>query len=249
MNIVGGKTVYHIGTSGWHYDDWRQRFYPPKLPRADWLGFYAERFDTVELNNSFYRLPSEKAFGNWRDSTPAGFCFAVKASRYITHVKRLKDAEEPVEKFMERAEILGDKLGPMLYQLPPNMHRDDERLEGFLKILPGKIKSVVEFRHDSWLKEEVFDILRGYGAGLCVFDMPLLRCPLAATAGFAYIRFHGSEGLYSSSYYSDEEMAEWAGRLAALAVNDMYIYFNNDVSGYALDNAGTIRRLLAGEAG
>jgi len=246
--VNGVKTVYHIGTSGWHYDDWRHRFYPPKLPKPKWLDFYVGHFDTVELNNSFYRLPSEKAFANWRDSSPEGFFFAVKASRFITHVRRLKDAEEPVATFMGRAKILGEKLGPVLYQLPPNIHRDDERLEAFLAILPQGLKQVIEFRHESWLDDEVFDILRRYDVGLCVFDMPSLQCPLAATADFAYIRFHGSEGLYSSCY-SDEELADWAKRLTDLAVKDMYIYFNNDIGGYAVDNAGTIRRYLVGEVG
>ena len=239
------RTVYHIGTSGWYYDDWRHRFYPSKLPKPKWLEFYASQFDTVELNNSFYRLPSEKVFANWRNSTPADFSFAVKASRFITHVKRLKDVEEPVATFMGRAKILGDKLGPILYQLPPNMHRDDERLEAFLAILPRGLKHVIEFRHESWLGEEVFNILRRHNTGLCVFDMPSLQCPLVATTDFAYIRFHGSEGLYSSCY-SGEELADWAKRLTNLAatLKEIYIYFNNDIGGYAVDNAGTIRRYL-----
>ena len=246
----GVKAVYHIGTSGWHYDDWRRRFYPSKLPRPKWLEFYASHFDTVEVNNSFYRLPSEKAWANWRDSSPDGFSFAVKASRFITHVKRLKDAAEPVTTFIDRAKILGDKLGPILYQLPPNMHRDDERLGSFLAVLPRGLKHVIEFRHEAWLDEGVFDILRRHNTGLCVFDMPSLQCPLVATADFAYVRFHGSEGLYSSCY-SDEEMADWAKRLASLAetLKEIYIYFNNDIGGYAVDNARTLRSYLVGEAG
>jgi len=140
---------YYIGTSGWHYDDWRGRFYPEKLPKAKWLEFYSQQFSTVELNNSFYRLPSEEAFNKWHDSSPAGFTFAVKVSRFITHIKRLKDCDEAVENFMSRAAGLKEKLGPLLYQLPPGLHRNDETLENFLKKLPQSLKHVIEFRHQS----------------------------------------------------------------------------------------------------
>jgi uncharacterized protein YecE (DUF72 family) len=234
----GLRLQYYIGTSGWHYDHWRGRFYPEGLPKAKWLEFYSRRFKTVELNNSFYRLPTEAAFASWYNSTPADFTFAVKVSRFITHVKRLKDVEEPVANFMQRAKILKEKLGPLLYQLPPSMHRDDKRLESFLSILPPGLKHVLEFRHQSWLDEGVFQILRRHNVGLCVFDMPGLSCPLAATADFAYLRFHGSTGLYYSSY-SDEELVGWAKGLAGLApeVKAAYIYFNNDAEGYAVNNA------------
>jgi uncharacterized protein YecE (DUF72 family) len=236
---------YHIGTSGWHYDDWKGRFYPDDLPKSRWLEFYAHHFHTVELNNSFYHLPSEKAFASWRDSAPSGFIFAVKASRYITHVKRLKDSQEPVEKFLERARNLNDKLGPVLYQLPPNFHRNDERLDLFLSGLPKGIQHVIEFRHESWLEDEVFDILRRHKVGICVFDMPDLTCPAVATADFAYVRFHGSGSLYSSDY-SDEELADWAGKINKLArdLKEAYAYFNNDVEGFALNNARTLQKFL-----
>jgi uncharacterized protein YecE (DUF72 family) len=236
-----GRLQYYIGTSGWHYDHWRHLFYPDKLPRAKWLEFYSRHFTTVELNNSFYRLPSEEAFANWRDSSPANFAFAVKVSRFITHIKRLKDIEQPVDTFLSRAKILKQKLGPLLYQLPPNMHRDDDRLESFLSILPQGLKHVLEFRHESWLDNGVFEILRRHNVGLCVFDMPDLSCPLVATADFAYLRFHGSTGLYSSCY-TDEELAEWAKRLAGLApeVKEVYIYFNNDAEAFAVRNAMTL---------
>jgi len=238
---------YYIGTSGWHYDHWRHLFYPDKLPRAKWLDFYAHHFTTVELNNSFYRLPSEQAFAAWRDSSPASFTFAVKVSRFITHIKRLKNSEEPLDTFLTRAKILGEKLGPLLYQLPPSMHRDDARLESFLSILPQGMKHVLEFRHESWLDDRMFEVLRRYNVGLCVFDMPGLTCPLVATADFAYIRFHGSTGLYSSCY-SDDELAEWARRLASLPskVKSVYIYFNNDAEAFAMRNAMTLRNYLEG---
>ncbi len=236
---------YLVGTSGWHYEHWRGAFYPAGLAKAGWLEFYAGRFATVELNNSFYRLPSEAAFINWRESSPDSFVFAVKASRFITHIKRLKGTGEAVDTFIARAGLLGDKLGPLLYQLPPGMQRNDDVLEAFLSGLPRDIEHVIEFRHQSWLCQQVFDILSRHGAGLCVFDMPSLSCPLAATADFAYVRFHGGSELYASCY-SDEELAGWAERLSALAakLKTVYIYFNNDAGGYAVSNAMTLRGYL-----
>jgi uncharacterized protein YecE (DUF72 family) len=236
---------YFIGTSGWHYDDWRGLLYPEGMPKSKWLEFYARHFPTVELNNSFYRLPSERAFVNWLETSPEGFVFAVKVSRFITHIKRLKDVQEPLRNFLERADLLKDKLGPLLYQLPPNMRRDDDRLEGFLALLPGQYRHVFEFRHDSWFNAEVFNILRKHNAGWCVFDMPDLTSPVVATADFAYVRFHGSAGLYSSNY-SDKELAGWAKKIARLGKNlkSIFIYFNNDVAGYAINNAGTLGGLL-----
>ena len=236
---------YYIGTSGWVYRHWREVFYPVKLAQSKWLEFYTHHFPTVELNNSFYRLPTEKAFSNWRQTSPEGFIYAVKVSRFITHIKRLKDVEEPVQTFLERARLLEEKLGPLLYQLPPNMHRNDERLDSFLSLLPKELRHVVEFRHESWLDERVFDMLRQHNVGFCVFDMPGLSCPLLATADFAYIRFHGSSGLYYSCY-SDEELEDWARKISELAkgLDAVYIYFNNDAEGYAITNAQTLARKL-----
>ncbi|HEX7363644.1 MAG TPA: DUF72 domain-containing protein [Dehalococcoidia bacterium] len=236
---------YFIGTSGWHYEDWKGLFYPHDLPKSRWLKFYARHFPTVELNNSFYRLPSEKAFDNWRKSAPDGFVFAVKASRFITHIKRLREVEEPLHNLLERSDLLLDKLGPVLYQLPPNMKRSDDRLESFLSILPAGYRHVFEFRHESWFDDNVFKILRRHNAGWCIFDMPELRSPLIATADFAYVRFHGNDGLYLSSY-SDKELAGWAKNIVDLGerLQAVYIYFNNDVAGYALDNARTLTGLL-----
>ena len=237
---------YIVGTSGWHYDDWRGRFYPKVLNKGKWLEFYAGHFTTVELNNTFYRLPSEKVFNNWYDSTPPDFVFSVKISRFITHIKRLKNTGEALQNFMSRVTLLKDKLGPVLHQLPPSLHRDDEKLEAFLSGLPRGYKHVLEYRHESWLTDEVYDILRRYNVGICVFDMPDLSCPLLATADFAYIRFHGKDSLYSSSY-SDEELADWAVKIERLAQNldKIYIYFNNDIQGFAIKNAGKISELLS----
>jgi uncharacterized protein YecE (DUF72 family) len=237
---------YYIGTSGWHYEHWRGLFYPQELTKSKWLEFYTRHFSTVELNNSFYRLPSEKAFDNWREASSAGFVFAVKVSRFITHIKRLKDVEEPLHNFLERADLLNNKLGPLLYQLPPNMKHNDERLDNFLAILPRQYRHVFEFRNESWFDDCVFNILKKYNAGFCVFDMPDFTCPVVATADFAYVRFHGSTGLYWSNY-SDNELSSWAKKIAKLGKNlkAVYIYFNNDAGGYAINNARTLDQLLA----
>jgi len=240
---MSGK--YYVGCSGWHYQHWRGLYYPQELPKAKWLSFYAQQFNTVELNNSFYRLPSEKAFTNWRESTPDSFIFAVKVSRYITHVKRLRNLGPAVEDFLSRAVFLREKLGPLLYQLPPGMKRNDELLQSFLSSLPPKYEHVIEFRHESWIDDAVFDILRRRSVGLCVFDMPGFSCPMVATSDFAYVRFHGSQGLYSSCY-SDEELHRWAKGIARLGqkVKATYIYFNNDAEAFAVKNAMTLRSLL-----
>lgn len=238
---------YYVGCSGWHYEHWRGLYYPQDLPRPEWLSFYAGQFDTVELNNSFYRVPSEKAFAAWREGTPEDFVFAVKMSRFVTHVKRLKNLGSAVEDFLARASALGGKLGPVLYQLPPSMKRNDEVLQSFLSSLPARHMHTIEFRHESWIDEAVFGILRRHNVALCVFDMPGVSCPLVATADFAYVRFHGSERLYSSCY-SEKELARWARGIARLGqdLKAAYIYFNNDAMAFAVDNAMSLRRLLAG---
>ena len=236
---------YYVGCSGWHYEHWRGLYYPGELPKPRWLQFYARQFNTVEINNSFYRLTSEKAFTVWRESTPGDFVFAVKVSRFITHIKRLRNLGSAVENFLSRADFLGEKLGPLLYQLPPNMKRNDEVLQSFLSSLPPKYHHVIEFRHESWIHDAVFDILREHNTGLCVFDMPGFSCPLVATSDFAYARFHGSHGLYSSRY-TDEELSQWAEKIARLGQNvkASYIYFNNDAEAFAVENAITLKRFL-----
>jgi len=236
---------YFVGTSGWHYEHWRGRFYPAELSKPRWLEFYARSFKTVELNNSFYHLPSEKAFANWRESSPEGFVYAVKVSRFITHIKKLRNVEDALEKFLERAKLLENKLGPLLYQLPPNLHRNDSLLEEFLSMLPKDLSHVFEFRHESWLDEGVFDLLRRYNAGFCIYDMPDLTTPLEATADFVYVRFHGRGWLYGGSY-SDEELSRWAQDIKRLSKNKktVYIYFNNDAEAFAVQNALTLMRKL-----
>jgi uncharacterized protein YecE (DUF72 family) len=236
-------TRYYIGTSGWHYDHWREQFYPKGLAKSKWLEFYSGHFSTVELNNSFYHLPSEKAFTNWKDSSPSEFVFSVKVSRFITHIKRLRDAAEPITNFMSRARLLDAKLGPLLYQLPQNMKCDTQTLEDFVKILPGDVLHVFEFRHNSWFDDRVFNLLRRYNVGFCIYDMPGFRTPVVTTSNFSYIRFHGSRWLYSSCY-SEEELESWAQKFKELGASKVYAYFNNDVEGFATRNALKLKNLL-----
>lgn len=238
-----------IGTSGWHYRHWRERVYPNKLPTSRWLEHYAQSFKTVELNNSFYRLPTEKAFLSWKEGTPPGFCFAVKVSRLITHMKKLRNTDEALANFLARARLLGGKLGPILYQLPPNLHRNDELLDEFASRLPGDLDHVFEFRHGSWFDPAVFAIMERRNVAFCVFDAPNRPCPVIATGSFAYLRFHGSAALYSSCY-TDQELSDWADRLRKLAAGKraVYVYFNNDANACAIYNALTLRRLLGDSA-
>ena len=238
---------YYIGTSGWVYKHWRGIFYPEGLPQAKWFDFYSQHFYTVELNNTFYRLPSEKAFITWRQSSPQDFVYAVKVSRLITHLKKLRNVEGALTNFLSQAKLLQEKLGPLLYQLPPNMPCNEQLLEDFIALLPGEFHHVFEFRNESWLDDRIFNLLRRYNAGFCVYDMPDLTTPVVATADFAYIRFHGSIGLYESCY-SDKELEEWAKRLSDLGGNlkAVYIYFNNDADAYAISNAQRLRHMLTG---
>jgi len=234
---------YFVGTSGWVYPHWRGLLYPEGLPQARWLEFYSRHFSTVELNNSFYRLPSEKAVLHWKETTPPGFLFSVKVSRLITHLKKLRNVEAPLESFLSRARLLGEKLGPLLYQLPPQMPKDLALLEAFLRLLPGDLHHVFELRNPAWLADEVYELLGLYGMGFCIYDMPGLTTPAIATADYAYVRFHGSTGLYSSRY-SGEELEAWARKIKALPAREVYIYFNNDAEAHAVANARTLAQML-----
>jgi uncharacterized protein YecE (DUF72 family) len=237
--------ICYIGTSGWYYDHWRKVFYSESLPKSKWLEFYCGLFPSVELNSTFYRLPSENAIAKWRDSSPPGFVFSVKVSRFITHIKRLKNIAGPISNFMARVQLLDGKLGPLLYQLPQDMQRDDQALEDFVKILPKNARHVFEFRHKSWFVDRIFDLLRHYNVGLCIYDMPDFSTPMMVTSDFAYLRFHGNRRLYSSCY-SDEELEVLAGKITGLKIDAVYAYFNNDAEGFAVRNAFTLKQLLEG---
>ncbi|MBV8087563.1 MAG: DUF72 domain-containing protein [Chloroflexi bacterium] len=233
-----------IGCSGWVYAHWKGRFYPAKLPAKDWFDFYAQHFDTVEINNSFYRLPKPETFEGWRKRAPEGFRFAVKGSRFITHIKRLKDPEEGVKRFFDNADKLNGAAGPMLWQLAPSFQRDDERLAAFLRALPLAYLHTFEFRHKSWLAPEVYELLGEHRAALCIPDRPDLPKDIRCTTDWTYIRLHGSD--HDNGNYSDEELATWAVRIRTFMGNgaDVWAYFDNDQEGFAIENARTLRRLL-----
>ena len=208
--------------------------------------FYARHFDTVEINNSFYRLPTANTFDNWRESSPRNFCYAVKGSRFITHMKKLKDPKISSEKFFLAAERLENKLGPILFQLPPRWKLNLERLSEFLDDLPAEHKYVFEFRDESWLVTPVFELLRRHNAAFCVHDFEDMKVPREITADFSYIRFHGPTSAKYWGSYSDDELRAWAdwikGRRRQLS--EMYIYFNNDPGGEAVKNALSLKALL-----
>jgi uncharacterized protein YecE (DUF72 family) len=227
------------------YKHWRGLFYPEGLPVKRWFAFYADTFDTVEINNSFYRLPPPETFAAWRKQAPPGFRYAVKANRFITQAKKLKDCEEPLVRMMDAVSALGPALGPMLYQLPPRFKVNLERLEGFLALLPPDVSSVFEFREPSWHCDEVFALLERYDAGFCVHDMPDCISPRIAVGPLAYVRFHWGEGKYRGRY-SDERLREWADWIVAQASDGraVWAYFNNDIGGAAIEDAQTLRAMV-----
>jgi uncharacterized protein YecE (DUF72 family) len=233
-----------IGTSGWHYQHWRGPFYPERFPASRMLEFYTERFDTVELNNTFYRLPSENAVRAWRDSTPDGFVFAVKGSRFLTHMKKLKDPEAGLERFFERADLLGPKLGPVLFQLPPFWELDEDRLSAFIRALPPGGRYAFEFRNPTWHVTPVYDLLAKNNAAFCPFDLAGYQSPVEITASWTYIRLHGPGGRYQGSY-SEDALAGWGRRIEQWRkrLDAVFVYFDNDMAGFAPANASTLKRL------
>jgi uncharacterized protein YecE (DUF72 family) len=237
-----------IGTSGFHYRHWVGPFYPPKTSAARMLDFYVQHFDTLELNNSFYRLPTIQAFECWRDSTPRNFVFAVKASRFITHNKKLKDPENALENLLPRAEHLGNKLGPILFQLPPKWKVNVERVRELLEVLPKEHRYAFEFRELSWLKPEINRVLEEFNAAFCIYQLAGYHTPLEITADFSYVRLHGPEaGKYQGSY-SDERLGNWARWIQEQSkrLKAIYVYFDNDQAGYAAQNALRLREMVLG---
>lgn len=226
-----------IGTSGWHYQHWRGGLYPAGLPASKWLAHYAQRFSTVELNNAFYRLPEGRTFAAWSAALPEGFVVAVKMSRYLTHVKRLHDPREPVNRFMERARELGDKLGPVLLQLPPNLRLDLDSLDAALAEFPRHVRVAVELRHGSWFVPDTRELLESRGAALCIADTYEglgVNSPAWRTADWGYIRFHAGRAR-PHPCYGRTALQTWADRLAELWPDrsDVFAYFNNDGHGCA----------------
>lgn len=223
------------GCSGFYYKDWTGKFYPDDLPVKDWLSYYAERFNTVEINSSFYHLPSERTVKGWYDRTPDDFVFTLKGSRYITHIRKLKDVAEEILTFYRRAEILSNKLGTILWQLPGNFHVNDERLEGFCRKLSPAFSNVIEFRHTSWFNERVYDMLRQFHVSVCTLSAPGDLPETLKTAELVYVRFHGKQAWYNY-LYREEELAAWHDRIIAAQPSNVFAYFNNDYNANAVVN-------------
>jgi uncharacterized protein YecE (DUF72 family) len=212
------------GTSGYAYPEWKGSFYPPDLPAKSFLPYYAGRFDTVEVNNTFYRLPSPSVLAGWAETVPPGFSFAMKATQSITHRRRLKDAGEPAAALWDAAGALGDRLGPVLFGLPPNLKKDLPRLEAFLAILPPGRRAAFEFRHPTWFDDDVYAALRARGVALCVADAEELTTPPVATAGFGYLRLRRTD-------YDDAALAAWADRVLAQPWDEAFVYFKHEDAG------------------
>jgi len=243
MNVHIGKV--HVGTSGWHYKHWIGPFYPPDMRPPKMLRWYAERFDTVEINNSFYRLPAETAFETWCRETTPNFCFAVKASRYITHNRKLADPESAKEKFISLVEKLGHRLGPILFQLPPSWKVNAERLDQFLTALPRRYRYVFEFRNPTWNVAPVYEALRRHNAAYCIYELAGFQSPIEITADFTYVRLHGPGNKYQGDY-SGKILRSWAKRIEAWRreLKHTFVYFDNDHAGFAPKNALELKHLI-----
>jgi uncharacterized protein YecE (DUF72 family) len=254
---MANKDLAHqirIGCSGWQYKHWRGDFYPADLPQSRWFAHYALSFDTVEINNSFYRLPPAETFARWREQSPKRFLYAVKASRFLTHMKKLKDPEDPLFRFFDNAKQLGPQLGPILYQLPPGWRLDLDRFEHFLKALPKGYRHTVEFRETSWYDDRVYALLAKHKVALCLHDMQGSATQRLVVGPFIYVRFHHGTVKYGGRY-GDERLDDWAEWLAARSASgmDVFAYFNNDTGGHAPRDAVRLRdrihSRLAGVAG
>lgn len=239
------KGEFYIGTSGWHYDHWKGPFYPSGLSSKNFLNFYIQSFSTVEINRTFYSLPQSQVFTTYAKKVPPSFVFSVKASRFITHVKRLKDPKLPLQRLFSRIKGLQAHLGPILFQLPPHWKLNSERLHAFLKSLPKGYRYTFEFRDPSWFVEEVFDLLKQYNAAFCIYELADIKTPLVTTADFVYVRLHGPLGAYAGRY-SLPVLKKWAAffRRESRQGKDVYCYFDNDQAGYAALNAKTMKQLL-----
>jgi uncharacterized protein YecE (DUF72 family) len=238
-----------IGCSGWQYRHWRGDFYPADLPTSGWLEFYASHFDTVEINNSFYRLPDARVFNAWRRRAPPGFIYAIKASRFLTHMKKLKDPAEPLQRFFSRARRLGSAFGPVLYQLPPRWPVNVDRLRMFLERLPRRRRHAIEFREPSWYSDKVFALLERHHVALCLHDMDGSASGRRSVGPFIYLRFHGTTQY--GGRYDDRTLDSWAEWLAPRIAKGVpvYAYFNNDVGGHAPRDAVRLREAIAAHIG
>ncbi len=234
-----------IGTSGWQYDHWFGPFYPDDVRRDSLLRFYSERLQSVEINGTFYSLPGKLTFEDWKKTVPDGFEFAVKASRYITHMKKLMDPEEPVKRLVDAARGLGKKLGPILFQLPPHWSANPDRLAEFVEALPSDCRYAFESRDESWFTDSVYGILRKKNAAFCMYDLAGRFSPKIVTADFVYVRLHGTSDAYQGEY-GKESLAGWAGAISTWKRKrkDVYCYFNNDQKGYAVKDALRLQEMV-----
>lgn len=243
-----GRGAVFLGTSGWSYDHWQGAFYPENLPAAERLQYYIQHFGTVEINNSFYQLPDKKTLLQWHDAVPEDFIFSVKASHYITHMKKLNDPAPSVATFFERICVLKNKLGPILFQLPPRWHCNPQRLAAFLDQLSSNFRYVFEFRDHSWHNARIYHLLSEHKAAFCIFDLDGFLSPKEITTDLIYVRLHGPDGPYQGSY-SKNVLSAWANAFAHWSVQGytVYCYFDNDQNGYAARNALTLQSLLRQE--
>ena len=232
-----------VGTSGWHYKHWQGPVYPKGLASSKMLAWYAQRFHAVELNNTFYRLPSESAVRAWRATVPDGFRFAVKGSRFITHMKKLREPEAALDNFFARADLLASKMGPVVFQLPPHWPVDAGRFKDFLQALPRAHRYAFEFRHPSWHTEAIYSLLSLHRAALCIYHLAGFFSPLEITTDVVYLRLHGPGGKYQG-LYDAETLSGWASRILSWNVRAAWVFFDNDDSGFAVRDAGELREML-----
>jgi len=235
----------HIGTSGWHYNHWIGPFYPKQIPSSEFLTFYTQHFLTVEINNTFYRLPSRETVEGWRKKTPKHFLFACKASRFMTHMKKLKDPEQSIQKFFDAMQLLGHRLGPIVFQLPPGWRLNLDRLDAFLNVLPKKHRFAFEFRDESWFEYGTYHILAKHNAALCVYHLAERWTPMEVTADFVYIRLHGPKGPYQGQYGNQtlqtlaKKCLDWSHQ-----GKNVYCYFDNDEKGFAPRDGVKLKNLV-----
>ena len=236
--VHGPGTRLHIGTSGWHYTHWKGTFYPGVTGAGDFLAYYAGKFSTVEINNTFYHLPSDTTLQQWQQTVPADFRFAVKASRFITHMKKLKDGAATFQQFQQKIDVLGTNLGPVLFQLPPGWRCNPERLKDFLDTLPAGYRYAFEFRDASWFTDEIAALLSGKNAAFCIYELNGRRSPDTVTADFIYIRLHGPGGAYEGRY-GRAGLIPWVEKITGWLRDgrEVFIYFDNDEAGYAAQDA------------
>ncbi len=235
--------MIYLGTSGWSYDDWIGKFYPEDLQKNEWLKFYSKKFNTVEVNASFYRLPFKNMIRSWKDKTPDDFLLTFKGSQLITHRKKLKNSEDYLKKFYDRIKLADEKVGVILWQLPPQLSKDKTLLEKFLNKLNYDYKQCIEFRHKSWFDKEIYKLLEKYNIAFCIISAPGLPSTIEVTSDFVYIRWHGINDWYKHNY-SKNELNEWASRIKKIDAKDVFGYFNNDYNAFAPKNCLELKKMI-----